>query len=175
MRKKHIVLPDGQVKPGVPLEHWGYAGEYVAEKKPDVVVNLGDMADMPSLSSYDEGKKSYEGRTYQADVEVCKLLSSYSLNLSKPKLSDLKEIRKELGILDSFLHWATMKIESNEQLNSTENSKEPLESSDLKYEEFGWEVIPYREPIIIDGIAYCHFFSSGEMGSSCNISQSPLN
>ena len=39
-----------------------------------------------------------------------------------------------------------------------------LSLDDLAYEEFGWEVIPYLEPIIVDGIAYCHYFTSGTMG-----------
>ena len=30
---------------------------------------IGDWADMPSLSSYDEGKKSFEGRQYTKDIE----------------------------------------------------------------------------------------------------------
>ena len=27
-----------------------------------------------------------------------------------------------------------------------------------------WEVVPYLEPIIVDGVAYCHYFVSGVMG-----------
>src|SRR3990172_6915987 len=68
--KKHCVIPDTQVKLGVPLDHFTWAGKYIAEKKPDVIVHIGDFADMHSLSSYDIGKRSYEGRTYREDVEV---------------------------------------------------------------------------------------------------------
>ena len=59
---KHLVIPDVQAKPGVPLEHLDWLGQYIVAKKPDVVVCLGDFADMESLSSYDVGKRSYEGR-----------------------------------------------------------------------------------------------------------------
>src|SRR5688572_9532220 len=45
-----------------------WVGEYLAEKRPDVIIQIGDFADMPSLSSYDAGKKCYEGRTYKADI-----------------------------------------------------------------------------------------------------------
>jgi len=61
---KHFILPDCQVKPGVPLNHLEWAGRFVVDKRPEVVVCLGDFADMPSLSSYDVGKKSFEGRRY---------------------------------------------------------------------------------------------------------------
>ncbi len=35
-----------------------------------MVINGGDFADMPSLSSYDIGKKTFEGRRYKADIEA---------------------------------------------------------------------------------------------------------
>ena len=40
--RRYVVIPDTQVKPGVPTDHLEWAGRYVAEKRPDVVVHLGD-------------------------------------------------------------------------------------------------------------------------------------
>ena len=51
--KKHLVIPDTQIKPGVPTNFLAWIGQYIVEKRPDVVVHLGDHWDMPSLSSYD--------------------------------------------------------------------------------------------------------------------------
>ncbi len=72
-----MFIPDCQVKPGdggkngiVPLDHLEWAGRYAADKKPDVIVIAGDWYDMPSLSSYDAGRKSAEGRRYQEDIEA---------------------------------------------------------------------------------------------------------
>ena len=67
---KHLIIPDCQVKDGVPLEHLEWIGHYIVEKKPDVIINIGDFADMPSLSEYDKGKKSFEGRRYKKDIEA---------------------------------------------------------------------------------------------------------
>ena len=67
---KHLVIPDCQVKDGVCLDYLDWIGQYIVDKKPDVIVNIGDFADMPSLSSYDKGTKSFEGRRYKKDVEV---------------------------------------------------------------------------------------------------------
>lgn len=64
-----LVIPDCQVKPGVPLDHMSWIGKLIVDKKPDVIVNIGDFADIPSLSSYDVGKKSFEGRRYVDDLE----------------------------------------------------------------------------------------------------------
>ena len=35
---------------------------------------------------------------------------------------------------------------------------------DFNLKQHGWEVHDYLEPVVIDGIAYCHFFTSGVMG-----------
>lgn len=67
---KHLVIPDTQVKPNSPTDHLRWAGLYAAEKKPDVIVHIGDHFDMPSLSSWDVGKKSFEGRRYKDDIEA---------------------------------------------------------------------------------------------------------
>ena len=64
----HAVIPDVQAKPGQDFSFLTAVGEYLVEKKPDRWICIGDFADMPSLSSYDVGKKSFEGRRYQADI-----------------------------------------------------------------------------------------------------------
>ena len=68
--KNHFVLPDTQVKPGDRIDHLAAAANYAIEKKPDLLMMLGDWWDFPSLSSYDVGRKSFEGRSYLADVEA---------------------------------------------------------------------------------------------------------
>src|SRR5687768_9896065 len=67
---KILYIPDSQVKPGVDLSYLLAIGRYIVAKKPDVIVHAGDFADMESLSSYDKGKRSYEGRRYKADIKA---------------------------------------------------------------------------------------------------------
>ena len=67
---KIMVVPDTQVKPNGSIEHLKWAGQYAVEKRPDVIVHLGDHWDFPSLSSYDVGTKSFEGRRYTHDVQA---------------------------------------------------------------------------------------------------------
>ena len=68
--RTHLVIPDTQIKPGVPLEHLSWIGRYIVKRKPDVIVHLGDHYDFPSLSYYDRGKLSFEGRRYKADIRA---------------------------------------------------------------------------------------------------------
>jgi hypothetical protein len=70
MSRKHFVLPDTQAKPHVPLNHMIWAGSYAANRKPDVIVHVGDHWDMPSLSHWDKGKMSAEGRAYEDDIQA---------------------------------------------------------------------------------------------------------
>jgi hypothetical protein len=36
--------------------------------------------------------------------------------------------------------------------------------SDLEYEAFGWEVYPFLEVVMIEGVGFSHYFTSGVMG-----------
>ena len=69
---KHAVIPDVQSKSGVDFKYLTKIGTYLVEKKPEKWICLGDFADMPSLSSYDVGKKAFEGRRYTKDIEASK-------------------------------------------------------------------------------------------------------
>ena len=69
----HVVIPDTQAKEGVPTDHLTWIGQYIVDQfhdKPIKIIHLGDHADMPSLSLYDKGKKSMEGRRVKADIEA---------------------------------------------------------------------------------------------------------
>ena len=73
-RFTHVVIPDTQVKPGVPTDHLVWIGQYIVDRlsgQSNVrLIHLGDHADMPSLSGYDKGKKSMEGRRVVADLDA---------------------------------------------------------------------------------------------------------
>ena len=78
---KHLVLPDVQAKPGHDFTYLNKIGRYIVEKKPEKIICLGDFADMPSLSTYDIGKKSFEGRRYTADIKAAKDAMSALMDL----------------------------------------------------------------------------------------------
>lgn len=160
----HMVIPDAQVKPGVPVDHLAAAGEWAAEKRPDVIVCIGDFADMPSLSSYDKGKKSFEGRRYENDIAsvhkaMSLLMTPINREIERRKRNKMKGWNPRL----------VMTLGNHEErilraVNDDPKLEGLMSMDDLGYKEWGWEVYPYLEPVIIDGIAYCHFFSSGAMG-----------
>lgn len=164
MSVKHLVIPDVQQKPGNPIAHLTWAGKYAVEKRPDVIICIGDFWDMPSLSSYDVGKKGFEGRCYTDDISCGKEamraflapIEAYNRRAKKDKKRRYKpRLVFTLGNHEQRIERA---IESDRKLEGL------ISYDDFELEKDGWEVVDYLQPIIIDGIAYAHFFTSGVMG-----------
>src|SRR5574340_1836179 len=126
MPRTHMVIPDTQVKEGVPTEHLEWIGRYAAEKKPDVIVCLGDFADMPSLSSYDKGKKSFEGRRYTKDIDatqqaMVRLMTPIADERGRLKRNKEKQWNPHLVmLLGNHEHRINRAIEDDAKLRSEE-------------------------------------------------------
>lgn len=161
---KHFVIPDTQVKPGVPLDHLRAAGRYAAAKKPDTIVMIGDFADMESLCSYDKGKKSFEGRRYKADIRVAQEAMEMLVTPIFAEQARLRRNKEKIWNPRMILTLGNHENRINRAVEDDPKLEGVLSISDLKYEEYGWEVIPFLEPIVVDGVSYCHYFISGVMG-----------
>lgn len=153
-----MVIPDVQVKEGVPLEHLKWAGRYAAAKKPDVIVCIGDFADMPSLSSYDVGKKCFEGRTYLKDIEVAKDAMSQFLSPIQQS-RDYKQVLWKPSLIFTMGNHEEGRI--TRAIQSDRKLERLISVDDLGYADFGWTVVPYLGVRTIHGISYSHYFTSG--------------
>ena len=159
---KIAVIPDVQSKPGVSPKFLKNVGRYIAEKEPDVVVCIGDFADMPSLSSYDKGKKAFEGRRYKADIQAARnamesLYEGFEMN---PRWNLMTPKHMAIG-------------NHEERIPRAVNNQRELEGligySDLPYE--SWKVHDFLEVFTIGGIAFSHYFDSGAMGRPVGTAQ----
>lgn len=161
---KHFVIPDCQIRPGDDTLYLSRIGQYIVEKQPDVIVNLGDFADMPSLSSYDVGKKSFEGRRYLHDIEATHRAME---NLLDP-IVDYNAQRRRNGKKQYRPRMVMLMGNHENRINRAVNNDAKLEgvlsTDDLNYEEYGWEVYPFLDVVVIDGIAYSHYFVTGVAG-----------
>jgi len=161
---RHLVIPDTQCKPGNSFEHLRWVGEYAAEKKPEVIIHLGDHWDMPSLSVYDVGKKSFEGRTYQADIQAGHQGMQALLQPIQEEQKRLKQNKKKpwkprlVFLVGNHEERIQRAIESDRKLDGL------IGYNDFKLAEYGFEVVNFLQPVVINGIAYCHYFTSGVMG-----------
>jgi len=161
---KIMVVPDTQCKPNESVEHLRWAGQYAVDKRPDVIVHIGDHWDMPSLSSYDVGKKSFEGRKYVDDIAAGREAMDAFLAPIKEYNAQARKAKKK-----QYTPRLVFCLGNHEQrIERAIESDRKLEGL-ISYEDFnlaadGWETIPYLQPIIIEGVAFCHFFTSGVMG-----------
>lgn len=161
---RHAIIPDVQVKPNVPLDHLKWCGEWLADKKPDVIVCLGDFADMESLSSYDVGKKSFEGRRYTKDIEVARKAMDILMKPIRQEQYRLIDGRRKRWNPKLILTLGNHETRINKAVDNDSKLEGLLRIEDLGYEEHGWEVYPYLQVIVQDGICYSHYFTSGVLG-----------
>lgn len=161
---KIFVIPDAQVRPGSDTTHLVAAGKYAVDKKPDVIVCLGDWADMPSLSSYDVGKKSFEGRRYMDDIQAAKDAMTAFLAPIRTEQQRLIRNKEKQWNPRLVLTLGNHEARINRAVEEDRKLEGLVKIDDLKYVESGWEVYPFLEPVCIDGVVFCHYFTSGVMG-----------
>lgn len=172
---KIAVIPDVQSKPGHDFTYLNKIGTYLVEKQPDVIVNIGDFADMESLSSYDVGKKSFEGRRYSNDIIAAReamdsLMEPIWTFNAKAKKNKEKQWKPRM-VLTLGNHEARI----DRAVNDDPKLDGLLSTKDLGYEEYGWEVHPFREVVVIENIAFSHYFESGSMGRPATTANAQLN
>lgn len=168
--KRILVLPDVQAKPGVDFSFLSRIGQYAVEKKPDIIVCIGDFADMSSLSSYDKGKKSFEGRRYKRDIEAAQFAMQAFLRPIEDHNKTAKKPYKPRMVMTLGNHEERIlrAINDDPKLDGV------LSIDDLAYKEYGWEVYPFLEVVIIEGVAFAHYFATGVMGRPANSAAAQL-
>lgn len=160
----HVVIPDTQAGPGRPTDHLRWIGQYIVDQFSNhenvKVVHLGDHADMPSLSSYDRGKKSMENRRVLVDITAANEafavlndpLQTYNKGRSK------KWWPERHIILGNHEDRITRAIEDDAQMEGI------LSLDMLNYTDQGWDVHPFLKPHFLDGIGYAHYWSNPMSG-----------
>ena len=151
-----LLIPDCQVKPGVPLDHLHSLSKFIVERRPDVIVNIGDFWDLPSLSSYDVGKKAMEGRRLLEDIEAGNKAMSIVLGGLKTLQEQQRFNKKKLYqpelhfMIGNHCNRLERHIESNPQLEGV-----------IGYDSFNlsdWTVHPFKSVLNHSGISFSHYF-----------------
>lgn len=159
MTKIHVVIPDAHAHYKHHNKRADYVGRFIADIKPDTVIDIGDSADFPSLSSYDKGKRSFHGRTYAADV------ASY-LDFQDRLWSATKRAKRKLPLRVRLIGNHEQRIDRALELQPELDGA--IGYADLELERYYDIVVPYNggSPGVIelDGIHYAHYFTSGVLG-----------
>jgi hypothetical protein len=155
----HVVIydPHAHYKHSNVRAEW--AGKLIADVKPDVVIVGGDVADMPSLSGYDKGKKSFQGRTYRADIDSH---NDFQDRLWSTVRRNKRKLPRRVALIGNHEQRIERAIEVQPELDGT------VSYSDLQLDRWYGDVVYYsgNTPgvIDIDGVHYAHYFVSGVMG-----------
>ena len=162
---KIAVIPDAQVMKGVPLDHLKWAGMYIAEKRPDVIVCIGDFGDFPSLSKFERGTRLFEGRRYRDDIGY----------FHKGMEALMEPIAKCKGY-KPYMEFTHGNHEDHINRATIEDPKlhELISTDDLCLKDYGWRDHPFLHPIAIGGVAFCHYYPSGSMGKPVSTAQALL-
>lgn len=157
---KILVIGDTQCKPNHDLTYMSAIGEYIVEKRPDVIVHIGDHYDFPSLSSYDKGKKSFEGRRLIEDIEAgnegMERLIAPMQKLQRAQRQYRKKVYQPRMIFCMGNH--------EDRFDRMSNDMPELDGfvgmETLNLEQYGWEVAPFLKPVDVEGIYFVHYLAN---------------
>lgn len=157
--KKILIIPDAHARPDQDNSRFDALGNFIVEKRPDIVISIGDWADMASLCLYDKGQKVAEGRRYQDDVVSS--LDALRRTMS-PVRKAFKNMKRDAPEFHITIGNHENRIDRAANLNPELHGK--LSLRDLRFEEAGWQVHPFLKPLTKEGICFQHYFTSGVMG-----------
>jgi hypothetical protein len=160
---KIVIIPDTQVRQGVPTEHIRAAGNYIVKHKPDKVVVMGDWWDMPSLSLYNTSLKA-EGVRIKDDIdagcdamlELFEPLIHYNV---KRRLNKKKLYRPEFVYITGN-HDPQVRIPRLVEQYPALKGMLDGEEVDRFLESLGFEVVPFLEIKNIEGIRFSHYIQN---------------
>lgn len=164
IRNSHLVIPDPHSHPDHPNDRADWIGKLIADLKPEVIINLGDGADMASLSSYDKGKGSFHGRTYQKDIDA---FLDFEDRLWEPMRRMKKKRPRRIFLEGNHEHRIKKAVDS---MPEYEGSRYGISFKDLDLDHYYDDVVEYKGQtpgiITVDGVSYAHYFISGVMARS---------
>lgn len=159
MSKTHLIVPDPHAHGDFPNDRADWLGQLILDLRPDVLVNMGDQGDFASLASYDRGKRNFHGKSYRKDLDAF-------LDFQERMWAPIKRAKKKkpYSVFCEGNHEERIEraLDLSPELVGTIGFK------DLELNRYYDEVVRYEGSVpgitILDGVAYAHYFISGNMG-----------
>jgi hypothetical protein len=159
MSRRHLIVPDTQIKPGVPTEHIDWAAQAILEYQPDVITVIGDWWDLPSLSKHElPGSIHTEGARIKDDIDAGneafeRFVAPMEKEIARRKRRKIKAWSPERHFtFGNHCHRLTRAVSAEPKLQNL-LSLDMLKTPGFQRHEF-LEIVP------VDGIWYSHYFSS---------------
>lgn len=154
---RHFVLPDTQVRKGVPLDHFEWIGEAIREYRPSQLIHVGDHWDMHSLSMWDgPGSLAMEGSRYEDDIEW-----------GNRALEMLEKAMGPIGCPKTILR-GNHEDRIRRAINGSPKFAGTIGEHHFNDTRLGWNVVEYFRGspgfTVIDGVTYAHYFAQTNTG-----------
>ena len=161
MNKTILIIPDGHVDADQDLSRWVYLGNLIIARKPDMIVQLGDFLTMKSLSFWDKNNRlTMEdlrfAKEMQAGRTVMDLLFG-PMNHYNKKMRDQKgkQYKPEVIWLEGNHEYRIDRY--MDQHPVMQGQLELHLPQNLNYGAYPIDlIVPYKEYVYRDGIAFCH-------------------
>jgi len=162
MGKDYLIVPDQHSHPDFNNDRADWLGQFIKDRKPDVVVNMGDQWDLPSLSSFDKGKASFNGASYEKDIDAG---LDFQDRMWHPMQKAKKKQPRRVFLEGNHEHRLKKVLEYEPHLAG---DRYGISYKNFQLEQYYHDVVMYEggTPGIInlDGISFAHFMVSGLMG-----------
>lgn len=159
MSKTILILPDQHAHEQFNNDRADWAGRFILDLKPEIIVNIGDAADMASLSSYDKGKRSFHGKSYKGDIDT-------HLNFQERLWHPIRKAKRRLPY--SYFFEGNHEHRIEKALDLSPELEGTLDFDDFELSFFYDEVIKYDGATPgskdIEGITFAHYLTSGIKG-----------
>ncbi len=158
-KRVHAVIPDTQIRAGVPTDHLAWVSAELVETKPDVIVVLGDWFDMPSLSSHDApGSLRMEGARYEDDIAAGNdALAAFMQPIHDERARLVRNKEKQWKPELHFL-MGNHEQRIERAVNGNPKLAGTLGYHHLRIAQHGFKVHDFLHVVEIDGIWYSHYF-----------------
>ena len=162
MSKDYCIVPDIHSHPDHHNDRADWLGQFIKDRKPDVVVNMGDTWDLPSLSSFDKGKASFNGANYERDMDSG---LDFQDRMWHPMKKSKKKQPRKVFLEGNHEHRLNKVLEYEPHLAG---DRYGISYKNFQLEHYYNDIVMYEGGtpgvIALDGIAFAHFFISGVMG-----------
>lgn len=150
---KLLVISDTHITPDYnSVDDWQRLGEYVVRTKPDYIIHLGDVADMNSLAWL----KAERG--HHTTEEECEQVSQHLFAFEEVIRAEQAKNRRDHETIYNPTKFLCLGNHDVRQ-NSTH-------IQDI-FEDCNWHVADYTQPVVIEGITFCHCMYKGLSSTPC--------
>lgn len=163
-KKNILIIPDAHARKGVSQRRFEALGNFIVAKKPDIIVSIGDWADMPSLCQYDKGTLHAEGRRYIDDINAANEALELTMAPVVREVQRLIKNKKKRWLPEFHITLGNHEDRITRAEAQDPSLKGAITIQDIEFGKWGWEVTPFLVPKVIQGIAFQHYFTSGVMG-----------